>query len=226
MNRSIERATRERRYFVGLDLGQAADFTALAILERQPRQAGTDAPVFHCRHLQRWPLRTSYPSIVSDVALMIDSSQMNGFGNPVLAVDATGVGAPVVDLFKRAQLKARLMPIQITGGDSISYDNGVIRVPKRDLVSVTQVALQSERLKIASELPEASTLIREMQNFHVKINIETAHDSYGAWREGTHDDLVLAVALALWTGVHRGEPDIIPVQPLSYAYSYLTGEWK
>jgi hypothetical protein len=34
----------------------------------------------------------------------------------------------------------------------------------------------------------------------VKINIATGHDSYEAWREGDHDDLVLAVALACWTG--------------------------
>jgi len=26
------------------------------------------------------------------------------------------------------------------------------------------------------------------------------HVSYGAWREGTHDDLVLATALACWAG--------------------------
>ena len=31
-----------------------------------------------------------------------------------------------------------------------------------------------------------------------KISAETAHDSYGAWREGAHDALVRAVALALW----------------------------
>jgi hypothetical protein len=35
------------------------------------------------------------------------------------------------------------------------------------------------------------------------------HDQHGAWREGTHDDLVLAVALACWYGethpVHRFE---------------------
>ena len=28
--------------------------------------------------------------------------------------------------------------------------------------------------------------------------IDNANDTYGAWREGTHDDLVLAVALAVW----------------------------
>ena len=36
----------------------------------------------------------------------------------------------------------------------------------------------------------------------VRGSLETAHDSYGAWREGQHDDLVLALALALWAGVN------------------------
>jgi len=54
-------------------------------------------------------------------------------------------------------------------------------------------------LKIASQLPEADTLTRKLQNFQVKIT-GAANDTYGAWREGTHDDLVLAAALALWTG--------------------------
>jgi hypothetical protein len=65
-------------------------------------------------------------------------------------------------------------------------------------VSVVQVALQNRTLKIANELAEAETLARELQNFTVKIT-DSANDVYGAWREGTHDDLVLAVALALWT---------------------------
>jgi hypothetical protein len=117
---------------------------------------------------------------------------------PVLAIDATGVGAPVVDLFKRETVKAELKPIQIVGGANVSEDFGMTRVPKRDLVSVVQVALQNRTLKIASELAEAENLARELQNFSVKIT-DSANDVYGAWREGTHDDLVLAVALALWT---------------------------
>ncbi len=55
----------------------------------------------------------------------------------------------------------------------------------------------------------AATLTRELLAFQVKISAETAHDSYGAWREGAHDDLVLAVALALWAGERqevRGRP--------------------
>ena len=60
-----------------------------------------------------------------------------------------------------------------------------------------RAALQTRRLKIAPALPEAQTLISELQNFQAKIT-DTAYDSYGAWRENSHDDLVLSVALALW----------------------------
>jgi hypothetical protein len=210
------------RFYLGLDLGQAADYSALAILERQP-QAARDSRMFHCRHLQRWPLKTSYPAIVADMARIVASDDLqhalrrfNGEGHhgsqfgienqrqatmPVLAIDATGVGAPVVDMFRAASLRAVLTPIIITGGDAVTREGGVTRVPKRDLVSAAQVALQTGRLKIASDLPEAQALVRELENFQVKISLDTAHDSYGAWREGAHDDLVLAVALALWCGM-------------------------
>ncbi len=195
--------------FVGLDLGQAADYSAIAILERQG--TGEDMTLL-CRHLQRWELRTSYPAIVADTARMMNSAEVQiiaGRMRPVLAVDATGVGAPVVDLFKNERMRAQLEPIQITGGDSVTRENGLTRVPKRDLVSAAQVALQSERLKIAEELPEAQTLVRELENFQVKINLDTAHDSYGAWREGTHDDLVLAVSLALWIAKNGQDNTVI-----------------
>jgi hypothetical protein len=71
-------------------------------------------------------------------------------------------------------------------------------VPKRDLVGVVQVLLQTERLKFASEIPAVPMLVQELLAFRVKIDPLTAHDSYGAWREGAHDDLVLAVAVAAW----------------------------
>jgi len=70
-------------------------------------------------------------------------------------------------------------------------------------VSVVQVLLQAERLKIASSLKEAATLTAELLAFKVSISLK-GHDSYGndagMWRENPHDDLVLAVALAAWYG--------------------------
>jgi hypothetical protein len=55
----------------------------------------------------------------------------------------------------------------------------------------------------------AATLVRELQNFQVKITA-AANETFGVWRDGQHDDLVLAVALASWWGErnppHRTKP--------------------
>jgi hypothetical protein len=196
-SRDLPEESSRPSYFVGLDLGQAADFSAIAVMECQV--ATKDTYTFHCRHLQRWKLRTPYPTIVADTVQLMNSPEIRQGTRALLAVDATGVGAPVVDLFKRERFNAKLAPIQIVGGSTVSKENGVTRVPKRDLVSTVQVYLQNKRLKISSQLDLAETLTRELQNFQVKIT-DSENDTYGAWREGTHDDLVLAASLALWAG--------------------------
>jgi hypothetical protein len=188
-------------YFCGLDLGQQQDYSAFIILER----GGFTPPTytFDCRFLHRWQLKTAYPQIVADSVRWMNSESLNigVHSQTTLAIDKTGVGAPVVDLFKRETMHARLVPILITGGDSVSRDGDTVRVPKRNLVSSVSVALQSDRLKISKQLPLTDTLTKELQNFKAKIS-NSGHDSYGAdsdWRVGNNDDLVLALAMALWT---------------------------
>jgi hypothetical protein len=186
-------------YFCGLDLGQSSDFSALAIVERR----GDDKSnyQFVCSHLQRWQLRTSYPDVVSSVVEIMQTPVLHsGPQRPMLLVDRTGVGAPVFDLFKRTNHQSYLEGILITGGTEVSKSNGTWRVPKRNLISSLQVMLQSQRLKISGKLPEAATLIGELQNFRAKIS-DAGRDSYGAgagWIVGNNDDLLLALSMALW----------------------------
>jgi hypothetical protein len=214
------------KYFAGLDLGQLSDYTALAILEHvgPGERASLPDQTFHVRHLHRYPLGTSYPAIVDDVARLFDLPPLNG--EVVLSVDATGVGVAVMDLFQQAtrwpklinhdvitgrplyapphrpKLRlTRLHPITITGGDQVHREGRAYRVPKRDLVGAVQVGLQGMGLKIAPDLEFAETLTRELRDFRVKVSL-AGHDSYGVadeWRQGQHDDLVLAVSLAAWT---------------------------
>ena len=188
-------------YIVGLDLGQAQDPTALAVIERS---RASDGASYAVRHLKRWPLRTAYTEIVEEVTQLLQRPPLQ---NTVaaLVVDATGVGAAVVDLFKAVSLGADgLVPVTITAGaDAQKDEQGGWRVPKRDLVGVVQVLLQNQRLRIAAALPEAETLLRELEGFRVRISA-AGRDTYGAWRDGTHDDLVLAVALACWYAEHEG----------------------
>jgi len=192
-----------REYIIGLDLGQAQDYTALAVAERH---ADTGGNRYDIAWLQRFALGTPYPAIVAAVVALVGrlAAQPDAVV-PTLVVDMTGVGRPVVDLFRQGSLAAALHDITITGGDTPTHEGASWRVPKRDLVSVVKVLLGGERLKVASALPEAAMLTRELLNFQVKITA-LAHDAYGAWREGTHDDLVLAVALAAWLGEYGREP--------------------
>jgi hypothetical protein len=181
------------KYILGLDLGQSADYTALTIAERIPTE---QKPTYHLRHIQRFKLGTPYPEIVESVETLTETPALER--KAVLAIDATGVGAPVVDMFEAAKLPCPLYAIHIHGGDLVTNEGKHYRVPKRDLVSVVQVLLQSSRLKIVEGLPDTKTLVRELLNFKVKIDPQTAHDSYSAWRENIHDDLVLSVAMACW----------------------------
>ncbi len=195
------------KYFVGLDLGQAADYTALCVLEKvtaaapalkmmkgyKPGPGAEERASYHLRHLERPKLGTPYPEIVDRTREVIEALPVN---ESCLIIDATGCGRPVFDMFKKERLNP--VGISIHGGGTVTKAAGLLNVPKRDLVGVLQVLFQSGRLKVAEQLPDAKTFIDELLNFKVKINTKTAHDSYEAWRESVNDDLVLAVALAAW----------------------------
>src|SRR5215211_6692771 len=227
-------------YYLGLDLGQSRDYSALAIIEEQlyvgeawanevlhqqdydkglsagwaspaamtPYQAGLALRLSHeygrpaevplaVRHLERFELGTKYTDVVDRVAALVRSDSLRHMP-AVLLVDKTGVGAAVLDSFTHA--KVGTVAITLHGGSSVTRDpqRSGFRVPKRDLITVTQVLLQNGQLKVAAGLPEAETLKKELLNFRVKIDPRTAHDSYEHWREGDHDDLVLAVSMAAW----------------------------
>lgn len=200
-------------FFMGLDLGQAKDYTALTLLERLSEEKVERVPVdhgaftmvqerqvrlpahYHCRALERYPLGTPYPQIVMSVKERLQLPALRG--RTTLVVDATGVGRAVVDLLRAARLYP--VPVSITSGQQVTRDDPYWNVPKRDLVGVLQVLLQSKRLKFAETMPLVPTLIQELQGFQVRIT-EHANDTYGAWREGAHDDLVLSLAVAAWYG--------------------------
>ncbi|TDI90091.1 MAG: hypothetical protein E2O72_05005 [Candidatus Dadabacteria bacterium] len=180
-------------FILGLDLGQVKDYTALGVLERDG--SSKQDRKYQLRRLERLPLGTTYPAVVTHVKELMEKEPLRG--HVLLVVDATGVGLPVIDLLDQEGL--RPIGITITGGTEATYVGRGYHVPKRDLVVTLQVLAQSGRLKVAENLPLAHIFVNELLNFKVEIN-KRGHDSYEAWREGVHDDLVLAVALAAWYG--------------------------
>lgn len=198
------------KYSVGVDLGQARDYTAIAIAERQECER-----LWAIRYLKRFELGTPYPDIVEELRFLMNQFPL--LGDSILAVDATGVGRPVFDLLRQAKLGARVTGISITGGDVVTTDRALsgYNVPKRDIVALLQLFLQQRRIKIAPMLREAQILLKELKDFRVRISDSTGHDSYGAWRSGEHDDLVLAAGIAVWFGnrtkpLPPGPPEELP----------------
>jgi hypothetical protein len=199
-----------KEFYIGLDLGQhSADYTALALAERHwPDEAkGETFPLFGFRFLHRYPLGTRYPAIIEDLAKMLARDELKA-ADVTLAIDQTGVGAAVVNQFKRAELKADIKAVQITNGIQANWENGAWNIPRRELVSVVQVGLQGDRMKIAAELEYASLLTEELKNFKAKIVADAAADTV-VWRETSNEDLVLAVALAMYAG----KDTFIPQEP-------------
>jgi hypothetical protein len=195
-------------YTMGLDLGQAADYTAICAVESVESAEGSKAGQrsYSVRHLERPPLGTSYLAVAARVKELLEAEPLKDHTR--LVVDATGVGAPVVDMLR--QLGLGPVAVYITGGDKVTCEGNAFHVPKRDLVATVQVLLQSGRLKVAPVLALARVLVNELLAFRVTIT-ESAHDVYGG-RVGTHDDLVLSVALACWYGERGGYTGRLPEQ--------------
>jgi hypothetical protein len=69
-------------------------------------------------------------------------------------------------------------------------------VAKILLISRLQAALPEGNLKVARDLPETRALVEELRDFQASFS-QTGYARFGA-RQGKHDDLVLACAIALW----------------------------
>ena len=199
-------------YVISVDLGQAADFTAIGILKRVPQQTGQTKDLyskhgqelsreysdhFHLVYAHRVPLHTSYPDQVATIVQLCGRAP----GSYQVIADATGVGRPVVDLMRQAGLP--VIGCVITAGLGQSHQNketGFWMVPKRELVTRAQTYMQQGRLKIGGKLKLADIIVKELLAFRMRISTTTGNASFEAWRDQAHDDLVLMLCMGVWWG--------------------------
>ncbi len=220
-----------KRYSIGVDLGQANDPTAVAVLEKTVAPPATamfnpvgEHPgsrfvegdlVYDLIYLKRPKLGTPYDVIAERVADLAEKLEPKGafgeIGHVTLSVDGTGVGRGVVDMLRSEISRRRdkgyfpkvdFRPVTITGGESRPRRPRSRRdywsVPKKDLVFPAVTAFQQRQLRIAGDVTDKEALVEELKNYRRNINITTGNMTFEPWREGDHDDLLFAVALALW----------------------------
>lgn len=195
-------------FYIGLDLGQKQDFSAIAVVQRVERRLAFLSPEFEhlqVRYLERLPLGTPYTKVVSRIVQMMRHPDLAPSAR--LVVDATGVGAPVVELLRKANPGFRVTAVTITSGEQAHGRSEEWCVPKKDLLDGVQLLLEHGQLKIHRKLRESAALVKELLDIrlHQKArgSVRMGADGYGQ-----HDDLALAVALACWRAVRKQIGDV------------------
>lgn len=192
--------------FVGIDLGEAGNHTAVAAVDRQPLAKPIHRRKFRyaLRFLEEYELGIHYPD---QVARLAETLRKPAFKGSKVGADYTGVGRPVVQLLQLQRCPVSLFPVLITSGANATFDreHREYHVPKRELVAVVQVLLQTELIAWHPKLAAAKKLEKQLGQFKVRLT-KAKNETFGA--EGRdQDDLVLAVAIACWLGEHVGTAD-------------------
>ena len=189
-------------FFAGLDLGQSQDYTALAIIERKTLYSPHRDPITYqhhrafthdLRHLERIPLGTSYVEVAKRIAEMKSAPELQQMK---IAVDATGVGAAVLDQLRAELGYLDITPVLITAGHATHTANGVWFIPKKDLVAGPLIMLERGQLRIAADIPLRAEFTAEMLSIK-ESRSASGHIHYGP-ANGGRDDLFIAFTLALW----------------------------
>jgi hypothetical protein len=184
---------------IGMDVGQRIDPTAFVVLEAEWRAVDGRREVhFLGRHVERLPIGTPYPAVATRAAEIADKLRERTRTAPDLFLDATGVGTPVFDALKAARVWATLYPVFFNHGDRLVWEQSgdlvQVKLGKAWLVSRLQSLFQHNRLHLP-DTPETTVLAKELSDYEIRVD-EDANDKYGAFKVGTHDDLVTALGLA------------------------------
>ena len=182
---------------IGVDLGQQRDPTAICVAEPERREsAGGTEQHFLVRHLERLTLGTSYPDVARRLKEVVAGASARAEPGLTVYVNATGLGAPVVDLLRESSPGTRIVACYFNYGDRRTQESRTqVRIGKAYLVSRLQTLLQAERLHLPRS-PEAEILAAELRDFEIRVD-QDANNRYGAFKVGTHDDLVTALGLAV-----------------------------
>ncbi|MBA8929523.1 hypothetical protein BC739_006741 [Kutzneria viridogrisea] len=182
---------------IGMDVGRERDPAALAVLHSAGPRPGSHRPCWDALDVGNLPLGTSYTALAQRAVSL--AREFADAGWPVvLTLDATGIGAAVHELAVAAAPELHIVAVTIVAGSTVRHTGpDTYSVGKHRLTEVVQVALQQRGLSLP-DTPGVQELRGQLGRFIAKPRPGgyQRHEAAGAG----HDDLVLALALALWTG--------------------------
>jgi hypothetical protein len=193
----------DKFYIVSLDPAQLHDYSALAVLECSPTGKDNVYRLVSLKRKQRLP----YPEIVSwsrRVFLNPKFQRGAGISEPQFVIDAGGVGRAIHDMLVVERLKP--IPIQLTGGEAESYADGTYHVSKSLAVGRFLAAWDAGRVQVPANASFLPILENELKAFRGAMTAQ-GRAKFEA-EAGEHDDLVMALAQAVWYFEKHGPKEL------------------
>jgi hypothetical protein len=196
---------------ISVDLAKSVDLSTYAVCEAMPKATtnarGKNMTMMTLKvvNLQQIPQGTDYVDVARiihdvyyDQRTWLQTKVTHRPIAPTLLVDAGGVGHGVCDTIQR-YMGLRPVRYKLVRGTSrvTRHDRFNWTVPRPLLFSLLDGAFGSDRFAVDPRLKLAKTLIDELGNLQLEMNEETGSVRV-THREGTHDDLAIAVGAANW----------------------------
>lgn len=186
--------------------GSGEDFAAAVEVHREEYQMGeTYDPDFQVQHVfraqraRRLPRESDFPDQISWLLAlnrmqrkMQNKKQISGY---VLGIETNGVGWPAYrTLVDKLGNRNIIGVTTVSGMDDKPFSGGQVKMPRLAALDNTRVLMETNRLKMRANAPGAEHLSEELAAF------VWASRNRPEAVNGMHDDLVMALAIALWLG--------------------------
>jgi hypothetical protein len=220
-----------REFTVGVDIGQVSDFTAMVVLKKSvtPPDSALFSPVgpepgnrlvngsvkfdvVYARRVKDRRLTQTAREVFERVLKLAPQGAFGEKGQISLAVDGTGLGRTVIDVFRdemdgRRRRREYMPEIDFrpvnwrSSAESMKRpqrDGDYWPVPWAQAVWPTVVGFQEEKIRIG-RVDDKEQLLHELRSFRMKKpKPGSGVEKYESFREKDHDDLLAALTLAYW----------------------------
>jgi phage FluMu gp28-like protein len=155
-------------YYLGVDLGKKVDFSVIAVATKHGDQV-------RLVYYKRWPLETPYASVIGSVKVI--SEKLHNVVK--ILVDQTGVGDYIVEDMKNSGLR--------------NVEGVMLSLPvKQEILGHLKQLMQNQLFTYPFDVDLSGELNVERFELTKTGQIQFSHP------EGTHDDILWAVALAVY----------------------------
>jgi len=212
---AIERVQGFSKYWLGVDLAQAQDNTALVVVhdEQLPVWAGPNRQALGPR--QRTIVfadkfrGVSYPDIVNHVLRTMAREPLRG--RTKLIIDGSGLGRVVSDLLW--EQKVDHLAMQMVAGQNWQRKGRYVNVGKTFLLETLSTLFASGQLEFAEDLPLREDIVAELETFQLEMTAAGNQVIVQGKSGSHHGDLAIALAGAAFASEYL-KPGVVGVGQL------------